>query len=237
MTNGGAGKPPAIRRTISFCGPIYQNATRMLRNVCCQAVNDRVDELTILFSSDGGSIDDGFALYGFLLALPLELTIHNVGLVGSIANAVFLAGEKRYASPHAVFFFHDLHWRYAEAQNLKSTTMEEHSLLMDSARSRLQALFNLHAKNGNPLFNNPQFFKEAAVHDAATAKATAIIHDIKDASISANVLNDTLVLNVDWQRYVVCHLRRKPANNNKPRRSVLGMRLEMAFAYRVRVVR
>jgi ATP-dependent Clp protease protease subunit len=110
------------KQTVVFSGPIYHNSTKVLRNVCCAAVNGGVTDLTILFSSDGGSIDDGFALYSFLRSLPLNLTVHNVGLVGSIANAVFLAGKVRLASPSSIFFFHDLQWRYrAGLKNLHRT--------------------------------------------------------------------------------------------------------------------
>src|SRR5579859_1576611 len=74
------------RRSIVFSGPIQHGATRVLMNMCCDAVNESVTDLTILFSSDGGSIDEGFALYGLLRALPVELTMHNVARIGSMAN-------------------------------------------------------------------------------------------------------------------------------------------------------
>lgn len=183
-----------LHRTIVFSGPIYQNATKLLRNSCCVAVNEKVSNLTILLSSDGGNVDDGFALYGFLRALPLELTMHNVGMIGSIANAVFLAGHTRYASPHSVFLFHDFNWRYSEAQNIRALTMTEHSMILEGARTRLQSLFDLHAKKDDPLFHSPNFFKEPRIHDPATAKAAGIIHDVKDAAIPAG----TVVYNTDW---------------------------------------
>lgn len=190
MNNGS----PKLQRTLVFSGSIYQNASKLLRNTCCAAVNDKVTDLTILFSSDGGNVDDGFALYGFLRALPLELTIHNVGMVGSIANAVFLAGQTRYASPHSVFLFHDLNWRYAEAQTLSALTMIEHSMLLECGRARLQSLFDLHAKKGDPLFHGADFFKEPRIHDPAAAKAAGIVHDVKDAAIPTG----TVVYNNDW---------------------------------------
>jgi ATP-dependent protease ClpP protease subunit len=180
------------KQTIVFSGSIYQNSTKLLRNVCCNAVNGGVTDLTILFSSDGGSIDDGFALYGFLRSLPLNLTIHNIGFVGSIANAVFLAAKTRLASPHSVFFFHDFHWRYPEPQTLRSVTMTEH--LLEDGRLRLQSLFDLHAKKGDPLFHGSDFFKEPVIHSPSTAQAAGIIHGIKDASVPAG----TAITNIDW---------------------------------------
>jgi ATP-dependent protease ClpP protease subunit len=32
--------------------------------------------------------------------------MHNIGVINSIANVIFLAGAKRYASPHTTFLFH-----------------------------------------------------------------------------------------------------------------------------------
>ena len=46
---------------------------------------------------------NGMNLYNFLRGLPIRLTTHNVGNVDSIGNAVFLAGEHRYACPHSPF--------------------------------------------------------------------------------------------------------------------------------------
>ena len=49
---------------------------------------------------------NGMNLYNVLRGLPRDLTIHNVGNVGSIGNAIFLAGSKRYACAHSTFMFH-----------------------------------------------------------------------------------------------------------------------------------
>lgn len=45
-------------------------------------------------------------LYAFLRGVPFDLIVHNVGNVDSIGNAIFLAGQTRYACPQATFMFH-----------------------------------------------------------------------------------------------------------------------------------
>lgn len=194
MAGNAQGEKPQKSRIVSFSGSIQPGATKVLRNVCCAAVNERVTHLTVLFSSGGGSLDDGFALYGFLRSLPLELTMHNVGMVGSVANAVFLAGHRRFAAPHAVFFYHDLNWTYATAQTLAQTTMTEHAMLLDSGRARIKALFKLHAQPNHALFESPQFFKEPLVHEPPAAKAAGVIHEIQDAAVPFG----GQILNIDW---------------------------------------
>ncbi len=47
-------------------------------------------------------------IYNTLIALPIHLTVYNVGSVNSIGNVVFLAGRKRYACPGSTFMFHGI---------------------------------------------------------------------------------------------------------------------------------
>ena len=60
----------------------------------------------LLLSSEVGSVMHGINLYNVLRALPVKLVTHNVGNVDSIGNAIFLAGEERYACQHSTFMFH-----------------------------------------------------------------------------------------------------------------------------------
>jgi len=64
------------------------------------------DVLYFLFSSNGGSVNAGIALYNFLRALPVEIIMHNTGSIDSIATVIFLAADKRYAALHSTFLFH-----------------------------------------------------------------------------------------------------------------------------------
>src|SRR5258708_37792103 len=77
----------------------------------------------------------GLTLYNFLRALPVPFTMHNVGNVDSIGNAIFLAANTRYACAHSTFMFHGVG---VQIQNL---TLEEKraresldSLLADQVR-------------------------------------------------------------------------------------------------------
>src|SRR6266849_11182023 len=96
-------RPPPAGVVFTFVGPINMDSSMALRRACSLAINERHKRITILFASDGGPIDEGFAFYGFLRALPVELTMHAIGAVESIANIPFLAGQKRLAAPHAHF--------------------------------------------------------------------------------------------------------------------------------------
>jgi len=68
--------------------------------------NEKPDTLYFLFASRGGQVDAGVTLYNFLKSLPAEIVMHNIGVINSIANVIFLSGSKRYAAPHSTFLFH-----------------------------------------------------------------------------------------------------------------------------------
>ena len=70
----------------------------------------------ILFSSQGGSTDQGLALYNFIRELPVPIHMHAVGHVGSMAIPVFVAGDRRTATPVSRFFFHAYQWGFEGRQ-------------------------------------------------------------------------------------------------------------------------
>ena len=67
-----------------------------------------------MLSTPGGSVMNGLNLYNVLRGLPITLTTHNVGNVDSIGNAIFLAGQIRYACPHSTFMFHGVAFNFPQ---------------------------------------------------------------------------------------------------------------------------
>lgn len=62
--------------------------------------------VAVAISSPGGDVQAAFALYNTLLGLPVHVTMHNLGIVSSAANVVFVGGDTRLAAPDASFNFH-----------------------------------------------------------------------------------------------------------------------------------
>lgn len=91
---------------VSFSAEINPSTTETLINAMANLANKEVQKVYLAISTLGGSVMNGINLYSVLKGMPFELTIHNVGNVSSIGNAVFLAGTKRYAISNAVFMFH-----------------------------------------------------------------------------------------------------------------------------------
>jgi ATP-dependent protease ClpP protease subunit len=71
-----------------------------------------VEHVALDISSPGGDVSTATTLYKTLGASSVELTTRNVGSVSSMANLLFLAGEKRLALPGTSFFLHpvELNW-------------------------------------------------------------------------------------------------------------------------------
>ncbi len=89
--------------------------------------------LYFLFSSGGGFVNSGIALYNYLRALPQEIVMHNMGSIDSIANAIFLAGKKRYAAPASVFLLHGISWTFQQGSSLTYLQMQETLSQFDAA--------------------------------------------------------------------------------------------------------
>ena len=69
-------------------------------------IQQGVKHVAVAISSPGGGVPASLALYNTLRGLPVHVTMHNVGMVSSAANVVFVGGDTRVASPDASFNFH-----------------------------------------------------------------------------------------------------------------------------------
>jgi ATP-dependent protease ClpP protease subunit len=138
-------------------------------------INEGAEKVTILFASDGGSTDDGIALHTYLTALPMEITMHAVGTVPSIAIPVFLSTPKRLASKHASFFFHEFTWTHPQATTLTQSTMAEQIILLNAAMVWTKEVVKATMK----LFDHPVLIAGAA------ASEHGIVTSITEPSILA----------------------------------------------------
>ena len=133
---------------ITFVGAIDKPLVNKFIAFRTNAVNaHKPDELYFMLASNGGDVDSGFVLYNYLQALQggMKVTMHNIGNIDSIANVIFLSGEKRFASPNASFHFHGVGMNVSGAMSrnaLKETLsrcegMENRIIKTISSRSKL----------------------------------------------------------------------------------------------------
>jgi ATP-dependent Clp protease protease subunit len=175
-------QPPPQVVYVSFSAEINVNTTESLLATMANCANQRVPEVYLMMSTPGGVVMNGMNLYNTLRGMPFALTTHNVGNVDSIGNAVFLAGERRYACPHSTFMFHGVGF------DIQNTRFEERK-----CRETLASILAEHKRIGTVMRERTNLqerairslFREAQTKDAAFAAGCGIVHEIRDVQIPA----------------------------------------------------
>lgn len=98
-----AGIKPAY---YGFAGSIDDAGVSRVAAAMNLAVNQGFDEVHLAVTSLGGHVHAGIYLYNHIRAMPIRVIAYNTGSVSSIAVAVFVAAERRYCSPNAMFMIH-----------------------------------------------------------------------------------------------------------------------------------
>ncbi len=174
-------QPPQIVY-VSFSAEINVKTTEALLATMSNLVNQRVPEVYLMLSTPGGNVMNGMNLYNVLRGMPVHLTTHNVGNVDSIGNAVFLAGERRFACPHSTFMFHgvgldiqNLRLEEAKCREVLANILADHKRIGTVIRERT----NLQDKAVRALF------REAQTKDVTFATGCGIVHEVRDVQIPA----------------------------------------------------
>ncbi len=175
--------PARPRRVyVSFSAEVTPHTTESLIAAASNCANQRFEEIYLLLSSPGGSVMNGINLYNVLRSLPLKVITHNVGNVNSIANAVFLAGEERYACPHSTFMFHGVGFDLPQGGRLEEKFLREHLAGILSDQKRIGSILEERTKLTKGEVN--ALFRGAQTKDATYAIGRGIIHEICDVQIA-----------------------------------------------------
>lgn len=166
---------------VAFSAEINVSTTESLIATLANLSNQGVQHVYLLLSTPGGAVMSGMTLYNVLRAMPFDLTIHNVGNVDSIGNAVFLAGKHRYATPQATFMFHGVAFPGAQGQAFDEKLLRERLDGVLSDQRRIGEVIEQHTRlSGEQIAN---LFREAQTKDAAYAVGCGIIDEIRDVQI------------------------------------------------------
>jgi ATP-dependent protease ClpP protease subunit len=179
------------RTYINFHAPVNIQTVQNLIAAISQKLMAGTTEFYFLLSTPGGQVMSGLTLYNFLRSLPVQITMHNIGNVDSIGNAIFVAADTRYACSHSTFMFHGVGF------DVQSTRIEEknarellHGILADQKRIAdiLVNRTRLSAREAGKLF------REASTKDAIHAQTAGLISDIRDVQIPSGADIVSLVL-------------------------------------------
>src|ERR1700730_15812959 len=160
---------------------ISQQTVEKLLEALAVFASNRIRSVHLALSTSGGDVTQGITLYNSLLAMPFELTTHNIGNVDSIGNAVFLAGRKRYASAHSTFMFHSVYWNIVQPMQLQLKGALEIADSIRRENSRIASIIGDRTKLKGP--DVEQLFADGDTKDAKAALTSGIIDGIKDFQI------------------------------------------------------
>lgn len=138
-------------------------------------------QLYFLFSSTGGSIDAGVALYNYLRALSMPIVMHNIGSIDSIANVVFLAADERYASPHSTFLFHGVQWGFGPGAQLTWSQLQEVESRFKNDESKIVSIISQRTTITPDELK--ELFHQGETKDLAFAEQKGIIKAVREAKV------------------------------------------------------
>lgn len=168
---------------LSYYDTINEQKARAFMEACARAVvQTKPSQLYFLFSSSGGSVDAGIAIYNFLRALPIPIVMHNTGSIDSIANVVFLAADERYAAPHASFLLHGLKWGFPQGAQLSWSQLQETVSAFKASESRYVGIM----KERTSLTEDEltSLLHQGETKDLVFAKQKGIIREIRQAHVA-----------------------------------------------------
>jgi len=189
-------KPTNIQKPlfISFSAEINQNTTESFMAVIADQFNKGVKDFYILLSTPGGNVANGVTLYNYLRSLQAKITMHNIGIVDSIGNVVFLAGDPRYAVLNSSFLFHGVGFDITQPARFEEKDLKERLKVIERDQ---KLMCNIITERTNLKIEEIQkMFLEAATKTAEDAKETGIIKDIK----SVDIPKDAQILQLTFQQ-------------------------------------
>lgn len=170
---------------INYVDEITTPKVKQLLMLCSQiCTQEQPDEIYFLFSSPGGEVNAGLALYNFLKALPCRITMHNIGAIDSIATVIFMAGDQRHAAPGTSFLFHGVTTMFHNGAALAHANLLEILSNLQQDEAKIAAV--LSANSTLTVEELTNLFRQGESKDLTFAIEKGLIHTISNPSIPAD---------------------------------------------------
>ncbi len=166
---------------VKFSSPITPQTSQILMNFLSEQINKGQKEFYFLISSPGGSVNDGVMLHNFIRALPAKIIMHNIGIIDSIANVIFLAANERYANSNSSFLFHGVGFDIIQPERMDEKNLREKIAIIERDQKSIADIIaeRTQLKEQEII----EMFFKAKTKSANEAKEAGIIQDIKLAII------------------------------------------------------
>jgi ATP-dependent Clp protease protease subunit len=176
---------------VNFSAPIDMKTAQLLMGLLSDQVNKGEKEICLLFSSPGGQVNPGVTLYNFLKALPVKIITHNIGVVDSIGNVVFLAGAERYAAPNSSFLFHGVGFDISQPIRFEEKQLKERLLGIERDQKLIGDIIVQNTLLS--IENVREMFLEAKTLTPEEAKNAGLVKEIRPAKVPSGAKIATLV--------------------------------------------
>ncbi len=177
---------------VSFSAEINGYTTERLQELLIDRIGKGAKSIYFLISSNGGSVKDGITMYNFLKSLPVDIVMHNIGRVNSVANVIFAAGNRRLAVEHSSFMFHGVGFNVTHATRFEEKHLREKLDSVQKDQGNIADI--LEQEMGISRARLEGMFLNAEVIPAPDAKPLGIIHDVSPAKIPEDADIAQLVL-------------------------------------------
>lgn len=166
---------------INFSSEINPITSETLVSFITQKLSQKYEIFYILLSSPGGNVMNGITIFNFLRSLPIKIITHNIGIVDSVANIIFLAGEERFAVPNSSFLFHGVGVDITQPSRLEEKQLKELLLGVERDQNIMTQIIIERTKLKKEEIHS--MFYEARTLTPQEAQDVGIIHAIKPVAI------------------------------------------------------
>ena len=174
-------KGGALPTFISFSAEITPVTVQALISVFADTIQKGARDIHLLLNTPGGHVSPGIQAYNTLMGMPIDLTTHNVGTVNSIGNAIFLAGEKRYACKASSFMFHGVSINFGQPARFEEKDLRERLDNLTNDQGLIAQVINDRTNIDTKEVEG--LFLQAAFVGSDEACKKGIVHEVRDVSI------------------------------------------------------
>ena len=171
------GKKPCC---LSFTAEINQQTTEALMGAM-GTVSQEHDEILLMFSTPGGSVSSGIAVYNMIRALPVPVTTYNIGNVDSIGNVIYQAGSKRWCAETSRFMFHGVSVDIREGSRLELKQLKELIGGIENDQKRISEIMASHTSLSEESLE--RLFLEMSFLGSRDAKDKGVTDEVGDINL------------------------------------------------------
>lgn len=179
---------------VNFSAEINQSTAEALMSFVTQRYNQGINHFYFLFSSPGGNVANGVTIHNFLKNIPAKITMHNIGIVDSIANVIFLSGDNRFAVQNSSFLFHGVGIDVNKPTRFEEKDLKEKLTGIERDQALIAQIIAEHSTLSEEQIK--EMFLEAATKTPDQVLESEIIQEVK----SPNIPQKAEVMSLSFQR-------------------------------------